>query len=40
VAADGAPHEVLAPETIRHVFGVEAQLRQDTGGKPRIFYDD
>ncbi|MGH9663071.1 MAG: ABC transporter ATP-binding protein [Bryobacteraceae bacterium] len=40
VAADGAPHEVLAPETIRRVFGVEAQVRQDAGGKPRIFYDD
>lgn len=40
IAADGMPHEVLVPETILTVFGIEAQMRRDPGGKPRIFYGD
>lgn len=38
IAADGAPAEVLVPETIQRVFEVEAHVRQDAEGARRIFY--
>ena len=40
VVADGEAQDVLAPDIIRRVFGVEAQLQPDARGRPRIFYDD
>ena len=40
VAADAAPAEVLTPETIRRVFGVESAIQRGPGGKPWIFYGE
>ena len=40
VLHDAAPLEVLNPETIRAVFGVEAEVRHTQAGKPWILYGD
>lgn len=40
VVRDAAPLEVLNPETIRAVFGVEAEVRHTQAGKPWILYGD
>ncbi len=40
VAADAAPAEVLTQETIREVFGVEADVRLSRHGRPWILYGD
>ncbi len=40
VVRDAAPLEVLSPETIRAVFGVEAEVRHTQAGKPWILYGD
>jgi iron complex transport system ATP-binding protein len=40
VAADAAPEEVLVPETIRRVFGIESEIRRGPGGKPWICYGE
>ena len=39
IAADGAPPEVLHPDLIAQVFGVHAEIRQDSLGRPWISYD-
>jgi iron complex transport system ATP-binding protein len=38
VVADDAPAEVLNSETIRAVFGVDAEIRQTPAGRPWIAY--
>jgi iron complex transport system ATP-binding protein len=38
VVADGAPPDVLGPETIADVFGVRSQLHQLENGRPWITY--
>lgn len=40
VVADATPAEVLTAETIRGVFGVEAEIRQSRTGRPWILYGD
>lgn len=40
VVADAGPAQVLAPELIREVFGVESQLHQGPRGKPWIIYGE
>jgi iron complex transport system ATP-binding protein len=39
VAADGAPREVLTPDLIGHVFGVQASVGARHDGAPHLFYD-
>ena len=38
VAADAAPDQVLAPDLIRGVFGIESQLFRTAEGRPWIVY--
>lgn len=38
LAADGAPDQILTPDTIRDVFGVEAEVRRGPAGRPLIVY--
>jgi iron complex transport system ATP-binding protein len=40
VVADAAPEEVLQPETIRRVFGIDSEIRRGPGGKPWICYGE
>jgi ABC-type cobalamin/Fe3+-siderophores transport system ATPase subunit len=40
VAADAAPEAVLAPETIREVFGVEAEVLRNRAGKRWLSYGE
>jgi iron complex transport system ATP-binding protein len=40
IVADAAPADVLAPELIRDVFGVESQLYHSPGGKPWMVYGE
>lgn len=40
VAYDAAPAEVLTSQTIREVFGVEAEIRESRDGRPWILYGD
>lgn len=38
VAADATPGEVLSPDVIGEVFGVDSRIHRDAGGKPWILY--
>lgn len=40
VAADAAPADVLAPATIREVFGVDSTILRAPDGRPWIFYGE
>jgi iron complex transport system ATP-binding protein len=40
VVSDAAPDEVLKPDTIRSVFGVEAEIRRTPAGRLWISYGD
>lgn len=40
VVCDAEPSAVITPETIREVFGVEAEIRQGREGRPWILYGD
>ena len=38
VAADATPAEVLAPEVVKRVFGIDSEIRVGLGGRPWILY--
>lgn len=38
VVMEGRPEEVLVPETIRRVFGIESEMRPGIEGRPWILY--
>ena len=40
VVCDAAPAEVLTPDPIRAVFGVEAEVRRTPAGRPWMLYGD